>query len=175
MELVMVGPRATEIVLKPCKHCGKTMPRGRYSNGQIEPPAFYKKRKYCNLECSALGQRKDKPSRGAIGKRNIRHRKRNCEDCGTTESLGIHHIDHDWMNNDLANLMTLCATCHTTLHWAQGKRLHNRTAPPCKVDGCGTKSRRRGLCPKHHQRWKRWGDPMLVKNHWESQPHRADD
>ena len=40
-----------------------------------------------------------------------------CEICGTTEGrLDTHHKDHNKSNNDLNNLMVLCAACHTRLH-----------------------------------------------------------
>ena len=33
--------------------------------------------------------------------------------CGSTQNLDIHHIDGDWQNNNLDNLMCLCRSCHT--------------------------------------------------------------
>jgi len=33
-----------------------------------------------------------------------------------TGSLHIHHIDHDYYNNDMTNLIVLCANCHYSLH-----------------------------------------------------------
>jgi site-specific DNA-cytosine methylase len=40
-------------------------------------------------------------------------KKDSCEICGSTQHLDIHHIDGDWQNNNLDNLMCLCRSCHT--------------------------------------------------------------
>ena len=43
-----------------------------------------------------------------------------CRRCGYNEFVGcvdIHHIDENHKNNEKANLMPLCATCHKALHW----------------------------------------------------------
>lgn len=42
--------------------------------------------------------------------------KSNCEICGTTESLVVHHIDENRGNNSLDNLITLCNKCHQQVH-----------------------------------------------------------
>lgn len=42
-----------------------------------------------------------------------------CKRCGYQEfkvSVQIHHIDHNHKNNDISNLMPLCANCHWGLH-----------------------------------------------------------
>lgn len=39
----------------------------------------------------------------------------NCEACGTSLAVQVHHIDGDRDNNDVENLMPLCATCHTLM------------------------------------------------------------
>lgn len=46
-----------------------------------------------------------------------------CAECGSTEHLHIHHIDHkgsnvprDQRNNNLENLQVLCRKCHGRLH-----------------------------------------------------------
>ena len=38
-----------------------------------------------------------------------------CTTCWATEPLEVHHIDGDWRNNRLANLVTLCEGCHQAL------------------------------------------------------------
>lgn len=44
------------------------------------------------------------------------HKKDKCERCGFVPEhlcqLDVDHIDNNHKNNDLANLMTLCANCH---------------------------------------------------------------
>lgn len=59
-----------------------------------------------------------------------------CQICKTLEKLVIHHIDGQGyksvnktaVNNDIENLITLCAPCHTALHhWQrQNKQLTSR-------------------------------------------------
>lgn len=83
-----------------------------------------------------------------------------CEKCGTKEGLNAHHMDGDITNNSQSNIQTLCASCHTTIHWEEGKRPHRRHAPYCVV--CGKPSTR-GLCETHRTRQKRHGSPYLVK------------
>ncbi|WP_442857897.1 HNH endonuclease [Acutalibacter sp. 1XD8-33] len=46
--------------------------------------------------------------------------------CGAKENLQAHHIDQNPKNNTSGNIMTLCAGCHTRLHWAQGKTVCQR-------------------------------------------------
>ena len=155
-----------------CGSCGEVVPRRKFPGGDWESPCMYRRRKYCNLQCSALANQKQEPSRSAIGKRLIRQRKSSCENCGGEEQLGIHHKDENWLNNSPANLVTLCASCHTSMHWREGKVMPVRS-PPCRV--CGAKSRRRGLCEKHHQRWRKWGDPTMVKTNQHTPVRVVDD
>lgn len=104
---------------------------------------------------------KPSPTRSAIGKRLIRFRKPSCEHCGTSERLGVHHKDRNWRNNDISNLMTLCSSCHTSLHHTQGDLARKRTQPLCLV--CGKQSYRPGLCHKHRTRQRRYGNPWMTK------------
>lgn len=63
----------------------------------------------------------------------IRERDGNtCQRCGKTQASGarpldIHHIDHDRLNNDLANLVTVCHPCNMWLSW-------HRSEPFIRVD-----------------------------------------
>lgn len=88
-------------------------------------------------------------------------RKPACERCGGSQRLGTHHLDGNPANNEAANLMTLCPPCHTTWHWQHGKP--RRIPKPCSV--CGNPSRRAGMCQKHFQRLRLYGDPLLTKRH----------
>lgn len=39
-----------------------------------------------------------------------------CDNCGSTENIEVHHIDGDRTNDDLDNLLPLCRDCHSRLH-----------------------------------------------------------
>jgi hypothetical protein len=87
--------------------------------------------------------------------------KDHCEECGSTSLLGLHHKDEDRTNNSPKNLQTLCPSCHTAWHWANGKEAWRRREPTCTV--CERPSRHLGLCPTHRSRLRRHGSPYLRK------------
>ena len=145
---------------KFCNTCGKKLTRKRYG-GTLEDMGAFRRRKYCDRVCMALGQQKPEPSRSAIQKRLRRFRSSSCGRCGATANLAIHHKDGDWRNNDPSNLETLCGSCHTALHHSQGDLVTRRPVKPCKV--CGRPSYRKGLCGTHLTRLKRHGSPYLKK------------
>jgi len=101
--------------MKACAHCGKPLVRKRIG-GRLEDNGVFRRRKCSDKQCMSLGMRKDRPSRSAIGKRNIRLRKPSCERCDATEMLSVHHKDRNIYNNNPSNLETLCSSCHTSLH-----------------------------------------------------------
>jgi hypothetical protein len=39
-----------------------------------------------------------------------------CSECGSTSNIVVHHVDGDRSNNDLANLIPLCRSCHSKVH-----------------------------------------------------------
>ena len=43
--------------------------------------------------------------------------KHQCQSCGKTKKLEIHHIDGDNTNNAYDNLITVCKGCHTSLNY----------------------------------------------------------
>ncbi len=43
-----------------------------------------------------------------------------CQICNTREKLCIHHIDEDFKNNDLENIMVVCRGCHNKIHKKAG-------------------------------------------------------
>jgi transposase len=43
-----------------------------------------------------------------------------CQKCGAVEDLVMHHLDGDDRNNDTANLVTLCPSCHAKVHHKKG-------------------------------------------------------
>ena len=143
-----------------CQNCQKFLVRKRF-NGRLEDNKVFEKRKYCDRYCMAEAMLKDRPTKSAIGKRLIQHRKDSCEHCGTSETLLVHHIDGNLYHNEPSNWKTLCNSCHTTLHHQQGDILPKQQKTPCYV--CGKLSAKRGLCNTHLTRLKRHGSPYLMK------------
>ena len=39
-----------------------------------------------------------------------------CEHCGSINDLELHHIDGNYLNNDISNYMVLCSQCHQKIH-----------------------------------------------------------
>lgn len=48
--------------------------------------------------------------------RCLNHSEERCQECRSTESIVVHHIDGDQRNNELDNLMPLCQSCHVRVH-----------------------------------------------------------
>lgn len=96
----------------------------------------YGKRKYCSLECKTEGSRKYEStsnSTNVSGYRRIAFKNYDwkCAVCGYDKDinytkgtktlkfpviLDVHHLDFDRTNNDVANLVILCPTCHAKVH-----------------------------------------------------------
>lgn len=142
-----------------CAYCGKRMTRKRMGD-RLEDLTAFSKRKYCDRLCMAMGMMQESPSEHALHKRAQSARKDQCQICGATEILNVHHIDGNPKNNDQSNLMTLCASCHATFHWRNGKKPHKRQSV-CKI--CGRPARKLDMCQKHYQRFRKYGDPYLTK------------
>lgn len=106
---------------KYCEYCGKKLERKRF-NGRLEDFIIFKNRKYCNRECMRkdylkIGDNHNQTySNAHTTARKINElilHKEECELCGSKTNLDIHHIDGNWQNNNLDNLMCLCRSCHT--------------------------------------------------------------
>lgn len=138
---------------KYCERCGVRLYRKRSSIGRLEDMTSFLKRKYCSLHCANLRGIKSKKSspQHRISQQFVKKR---CEHCGGTKNLHVHHVNGDWMDHREENLKTLCIKCH--LH-----KEHKKEAGVCSV--CGKRSRKRGMCQKHYQRWRKHGDPLLTK------------
>ena len=139
---------------KFCDNCKARLSRKRI-NGRMEDMAVFVRRRYCNRACMAAAMLQPDPSRKGYGIRARKHLKSNCENCGTTQKLSIHHADRNWKNNDPANLKTLCTSCHTSLHHAAGEISPKQEKPPCRL--CGRVSYRSGLCNTCRTRMRRSG------------------
>lgn len=102
-----------------CKYCGKKLERKRF-NGRLEDYSVFLKRQYCDRECMKraflkIGETDANWSNAHASARNINKlilKKDHCEICGSTKNLDMHHIDGNWQNNNLDNLMCLCRSCH---------------------------------------------------------------
>lgn len=107
-------------VEKYCEYCGKQLQRKRF-NGRLEDFTVFSNRKYCNRECMKraylkIGEYSQNWSNAHTTARKINElilHKEVCELCGSDTNLDIHHIDGNWQNNNLDNLMCLCRSCHT--------------------------------------------------------------
>lgn len=144
-----------------CAACNNPFIRLRI-NGRLENRSMFLKKKYCNRKCMAAGMKKENPTRSALLKR-VRHLlKSNCEGCGTPDRLGIHHKDRNWRNNNQSNLQTLCASCHTSLHHANGDIVPRATVQPCKY--CSRPMLHRSVCNTCRTRIRRYGTPFPAMN-----------
>ena len=105
---------------KYCEYCGNKLERKRF-NGRLEDFTVFGNRKYCNRECMKrdflkIGEHDQSYSNAHTTARKINElilHKEVCELCGSDTNLDIHHIDGNWQNNNLDNLMCLCRSCHT--------------------------------------------------------------
>lgn len=154
---------ATPIKIAPekyCKNCGKKLYRKRYGK-RLEDMSVFLRRQYCSQDCAWTASRKESVSLSGAYKRATKLKGLVCQECGATTLLGIHHKDKNPRNNSKENLLTLCASCHTKLHWSEGKKPWK---PPGTCTICGASGKiKRGMCQKHYQRWQKYGDPLLTK------------
>jgi tRNA U54 and U55 pseudouridine synthase Pus10 len=42
---------------------------------------------------------------------------RECEICGATKNIVVHHVDGDRSNNHIDNPVPMCKLCHKAVHW----------------------------------------------------------
>lgn len=145
---------------KYCQFCGKRLQR-RIINGRLEDLGSFVRRKNCDVVCMAKGMKKEKVTKSAYHQRAKKYRTKMCEKCKSTKQLSVHHKDEDYTNNAPANLMTLCASCHLKLHWANGKTMPKKPKIFCTV--CGKKAEARGFCMNHYRHFMKYGDPLLTK------------
>src|SRR5687767_280250 len=89
---------------RKCKQCHSILLRKRFGD-RLEDRTAFLKRKFCDQSCMAMFQLSASPSSHFLK----RFRRQQCERCGTTHLLGVHHKDSDRSNNQSDNLETLCA------------------------------------------------------------------
>lgn len=75
-----------------------------------------------------------------------------CEVCGAANAE-VHHKNEDWKDHRPENLQRLCRSCHMKAH---------RSGKKCML--CDRPHKGLGYCEMHYQRFKKWGDPTVVKD-----------
>lgn len=160
------GDHGAQLANEACGHPGQPISKhgaGSLHNARTLGPRFVsilmgfpwewtetrqvgRKRRYCDRRCMALGQMRSEHTltRSGLLVRARQHLKSACERCSSTEKLSAHHIDRNWRNNSPEDLMTLCTSCHTTLHHEVGEivvRRRSRLCPNCGCEFCPKDSR----------------------------------
>lgn len=141
-----------------CEQCSTPLIRKTWSTGMLEPLGRFGRRRFCDHSC-AIEYRSSKPS-AALTKNGQRYQARklipkgSCARCDKPDARDVHHRDGNTANNNPANLERLCRSCHGQYHNAQHKRL-------CII--CGGKHKGYGYCHVHLRRFKKYGDPLIVK------------
>jgi len=142
--------------LKYCQYCGSLLERKRFLSGRLEDFNVFMKRKYCNQTCMAKAF-DARPSRSAETSTCHYHARKLvpqgvCEVCGCSVATDVHHKNGDFTNNNPDNLMRICRSCHNKMH---------RKKKTCVI--CGNPQKGHGYCSKHLIRFKKYGNPHLVK------------
>lgn len=145
---------------KYCLRCGERLHRKTF-HGRLEDYGVFLRRKYCGLDCAIRTCRKESVTLAGLRSRAQKYRGQQCDSCGTTEKLNVHHRDLNPANNSAENLLTLCSSCHTRWHWEHGKTMPRATTT-CSVCGTPCEHLTHGMCQKHYQRWKKYGDPLMT-------------
>ena len=99
---------------KFCERCGEKLFRKQYGKN-LEDRTVFLRRRYCSLHCANLRGTWGQSSR-AQNRISQKFQKDCCESCGKTEYLHVHHINENWKDNRLENLITLCIGCHLGGH-----------------------------------------------------------
>ena len=152
----MAMPRKTDPE-KYCAYCEKRLVRKRFSSGVLESLLAFSRRKYCDRRCMA--EAFDQRHGADVGWSTAHYHARKivpkgpCNRCGKPDALDVHHLDGNHQNNSPENLERICRSCHIREH---------HTKVSCKI--CGKPMKGHGYCEKHYQRWKKYGNPFLVKD-----------
>lgn len=104
--------------VKSCEWCEKPLVRKRYGS-RLEDRGVFLRKRFCSISCGTFWQHAtEPPTSAAARKRAKKHTAGRCEACGSTSKLSVHHFDEEPKNNALANLQTLCLSCHNFWHGA---------------------------------------------------------
>jgi len=155
METIMPMPRKPTPI-KFCENCGSLLERKRIPSGALESLLHFGRRKFCDQKC--MGQAFDaRETTGTSWATTHYHARKMvphgpCSRCGKLQAMDVHHEDGNHQNNSRENLSRICRSCHTKVH---------RPRSSCSV--CGDPAKGFGFCEMHYQRFKKHGDPMIVK------------
>jgi len=155
MVLAMPMPRKPTPI-KHCEHCGTQLERKRIPSGALESLLHFGRRKFCDQKC--MGAAFDgRETTGTSWATTHYHARKMvppgpCSRCGKPDASDVHHEDGNHLNNSRENLSRICRSCHVKEHRPRGS---------CSV--CGGPVKGLGFCEKHYQRFKKHGDPMIVK------------
>jgi len=139
-----------------CAYCAALLVRKRFGK-RLEDRGRFLVRKYCNRRCMSRGMMLPFPTRNAWAVRARKLRKNECENCGATERLSIHHRNKKWWDNQPGNIITLCASCHTTLHHSNNDIVPKKAWRPCRF--CGYLTFGRTVCNTCRTQIRRDGKP----------------
>lgn len=154
-----MGPQPKPTPERYCAFCGKKLERKIFKSKR-EDLSIFNKRKYCNRECMKKAYVRNGATHQDYSSAHhtsrkivylIENREAKCQLCGAIRNIDIHHIDGNYGNNHSENLMVVCRSCHMKIH---------RQKPVCRI--CGKPVKGLGLCDKHYQRFKKYGDPNHV-------------
>ena len=123
--------------IKHCQTCGTMLTRKRFGK-RLDEYSMFLSRVTCWPACAAT---KVDVTLAAHRWRAAQHRGSECQECGTTERLHVHHIDRTPSNNDPTNLMTLCASCHIRLHWREDRPQRMEAARKAQLTLARTRQR----------------------------------
>lgn len=138
-----------------CSYCAAPMLPKRWVHGDRESPAQFARRRYCSNSCSA----RDKAAHQLPGsdpsgvRRNARRRcpPGPCTVCGVMPGKIVHHVDHDYLNNDVTNLARVCAPCHRKLHGPIANRVRGERSPFAKLTEDAVRQIRAAYRPHNRQ------------------------
>ena len=142
--------------VKHCDQCGKQLVRKRFKSGVLESCLHFRRRKFCNVKCFGKSIEKERSDGSPSSARTMgrsQKPKGKCERCGRPDARDVHHKDGDCRNNRKSNLERICRSCHNKIHRPRGS---------CVI--CGKPQKGLGYCDTHYQRFKKWGDPLAIKD-----------
>lgn len=111
--------------IRYCQYCGKPLERKHFVGGvrdRWEDRAAYAKRKYCDRKCMSKafevepGERKGTSWYAKHNEARAIMGDGSCLLCGSSRNVDVHHIDGNYLNNDVSNLCFLCRSCHNKVH-----------------------------------------------------------